>query len=64
MTDPRLCCEFCDEPTRATMLAPQHTGGDVDRPAHWVPVCDEHFANWYADVGEDERLPVFVLPAP
>lgn len=56
MTDPRLTCEICREPSIA--LAPRHTGGDVDVPAHWVPVCQRHLDTWFEDVTPDERLPV------
>lgn len=54
--DPRLSCEICREPSIA--LAPRHTGGDVDVPAHWVPVCQSHLDRWFDDVTPDERLPV------
>lgn len=58
--DPRLCCHFHrDRP--ATYVAAQHTGGDEDRPATWVPICDEHVATWYEDVPADEWLPIFPL---
>lgn len=43
----------------ATRVAPQHDGGDEDRPAVWVPVCDMHFEDWYEDV--DDPLPAFAL---
>lgn len=63
--DPRLYCMFCwtnhGSPEPATVVAPQHTGGDTDKPAAWVPVCDTHFENWYDDVDADERLPAFRL---
>lgn len=65
MEDPRLYCYFCyenhDSPEPATVVAPQHTRGDTDRPATWTPVCDTHFEDWYADVDADERLPAFRL---
>lgn len=59
-TDPRLCCKFHrDRP--AKYLAPQHVGGDEGIPAMWVPVCEDHIANWYDLFPGDERLPIFAL---
>lgn len=61
--DARLHCYFCwhthEEATPATTLAPQHTGGNLEEPAEWRPVCDMHFDGWYDDV--DEPLPAFRL---
>lgn len=54
--DPRLGCWFCATPSVA--LAPRHTGGDLDLPSHWLPVCQDHLAVWFEEVPEDERLPV------
>lgn len=65
MGDPRLDCKFClkfaDKAVPATTLAPQHDGGDEDRPAIWVPVCDPHFSTWYDGEPEDRHLPSFKL---
>lgn len=59
-------CKFCLKQlgvaVPATHVAPQHDGGDVDRPAVWVPVCDDHFAEWYTEIEPENRLPAFDLP--
>lgn len=60
-----MLCGFCwnnhEEATPATFVAPQHTGGDTDKPAAWVPVCDMHFEDWYEDIDREDRLPAFRL---
>lgn len=60
---PQLSCVACwhDNVWRdATVVAPQYTGGDEDRPATWVPVCDAHFGDdWYAEC--PTRLPAFKI---
>lgn len=57
--DPRLSCWFDGKP--ATHVAPRHSGGDVDVPAHWLPVCADHAEAWFHRTPEDERLPLFSL---
>jgi hypothetical protein len=58
--DPRLGCWFCGNPSVA--LAGRHSGGDVDVPAHWLPVCDKHLEGWFDDLPTDEeRLPILKL---
>lgn len=63
--DPRVCCQFCfkhgSKLVTATRIAPQHSGGDEDRPATWVPVCDPHHEHWYDDIDEERILPTFVI---
>lgn len=54
--DPRLSCWFDGSPSVA--LAPRHSGGDVDRPAHWVPVCQHHADHWHDETDEAEHLPL------
>ena len=64
MADPRMCCKFCFKEDRlvpAIFLAPHHDGGDVDRPANWVPICDDHAQTWYDDTTEEEKLPMFAF---
>lgn len=59
--DPRLACPFCAQlgnDVQCIALAPQHTGGDVDVAATWVPVCADHLDGWFDDVTDDERLPI------
>lgn len=56
LEDPRLGCWFCGE--EATALAPRHSGGDDDVPAHWLPVCEHHEAHWHNQAGAGERLPI------
>lgn len=60
--DPRLSCWFDGKP--ATHVAPRHSSGDLDIPAHWLPVCTTHADQWFFDTPEDERLPIFSLPMP
>ncbi len=63
MLDPRLCCKFClnweSKYVSATRIAPQHTGGDEDIPATWVPVCEEHYKDWDEGVADDDTLPSY-----
>jgi hypothetical protein len=63
--DNTVACTFCfdnrGEIVPATKLAPQFSGGDDDRPAEWVPVCEMHFDDWYEDIDEPNRLPWFRL---
>lgn len=54
--DHRLDCWFCGEPSIA--VAPRHTGGDIDLPCHFIPVCVEHAAGWYDDVPSGDELPM------
>ena len=64
--DPRLtmCLPHFDrgERHKASHVVPQHRGGHVDRPAEWLPVCEDLYAHWFADTGDDDQLPSFVLP--
>lgn len=55
--DARMECWFCPG-VQSVALAPRHTGGDEDRPAHWVPVCDRHYEQWHNEVDAAERLPI------
>lgn len=55
--DARTECWFCPG-VQAVALAPRHTGGDEDEPAHWIPVCEEHLARWHDEVDAHERLPI------
>jgi hypothetical protein len=41
------------------MIAPYET---AQRTMIWVPVCRDHFINWYAGIPEHERLPSYDLP--
>lgn len=58
--DCRFCVRMQWRRKDATKLAPQFDGGDPDRPAIWVPVCDDHFAEWYK--GAPFHLPAFDMP--
>lgn len=60
--DRRTNCWFCPGVT-AVAVAPRHSHGDTDIPAHWVPVCASHRDDWYSYVPKDERLPMFSLEA-
>lgn len=60
--DARLECWFCPG-VESVALAPRHSGGDEDVPAHWLPVCEEHLAGWFgrienSPIPADERLPL------
>lgn len=55
--DPRLDCWFCPGVT-SVALAPRHSGGDEDCPAHWVPVCQRHMEQWHNEIDAEERLPI------
>lgn len=54
--DPRMGCWFCGHPSVA--LAPRHSGGDEDVPAHWLPVCEQHLEHWHDEVDAGEALPI------
>ena len=58
------CCKFCHKEgieREADYIAGQHTGGDIDIPATWVPVCSMHFKGWFEGLTVKERLPCFKL---
>jgi hypothetical protein len=65
--DPRLSCKFCfvngGTVVMASRIAPQHSGGDEDKPAGWVPVCEAHYSDWYEEIDRDDRLPSFMVAA-
>lgn len=54
--DPRFACWFCGDPSVA--IAPRHSGGDLDVPAHWLPVCEHHCEHWHDEVDAAERMPI------
>lgn len=54
--DPRFACWFCGEASVA--LAPTHSGGDEDVPAHWLPVCQSHRDQWHSGIDAAERMPI------
>lgn len=60
LPDDRLSCWIDGE--RAVAVAPRHSGGDTDRAAHWIPVCEEHAERWHDETANDEQLPLFALP--
>jgi len=57
----RSCFKIEDENTHhvAVFIAPQHTRGDIDQPATWIPVCENIMKNWYNEVPFKKRLPYF-----
>lgn len=53
---------------KASFIAPQHTGGDTDEPATWIPVCAQVMHKWYENLQNDfrpieidDRLPNFSI---
>lgn len=54
--DPRMRCWFDGAP--AVALAPRNSGGDLDIPAHWLPVCQHHADHWHDETEASERLPL------
>lgn len=54
--DPRLACWFCGQESVA--LAPRHSGGDVNLPSHWLPICEDHIKGWKDEEDMGDGLPV------
>lgn len=55
--DARYECWF-HPAVAAVALGGRHSGGDLDAPAHWLPICEACAKTWHDDVDEDERLPL------
>lgn len=59
LPDPRFGCWFCG--TQAIAIAPRHSGGDVDVPAHWLPVCQRHRDQWQNETDAAEIMPILPI---
>jgi hypothetical protein len=51
-------CRFCRQEARwAVPYIPEQS----PTSPIWVPVCEEHYANWYAGIDLEDRLPAFPI---